>query len=602
MSTRRRPARPVRPRPVRRKRRGLPKPVGIAIVSMVGLLVLAALALVGFRATRSGSLPNVIVAHEDLGAMDEAELRAALRDIEAARRDDRITFHRTATGAAAPASTEATGEELGYEIDVDATVEEIMARGRQGNPVAALRDQLRATFGTIKVDPVDYASERARLGDIAAALSAEPFYGGVKFLSGKVTPRYPEPGVLVYVSELEEPILRAIRVPDEDVISVRGSSVEPATGESDVDALVETAELAVDGPVELTLGPRALTFTPAEIGRAIRTVPTGTGDDVELELEIPAKAMRDRLADLDSFETPPVDASFETSGDSVSIVPARVGFTFVPKVTARQLLKEALKGGPAEARLKGKKKPADFTTAEARELDIKEQVSTFTTYHSCCEPRVENIHRIADIVDGAIVKPGEDFSLNDYVGPRTTDNGFVGAPAIRDGEFVEEVGGGISQFATTMFNAIFFGGYDFLVYQPHSYYISRYPPGREATISSPAPDLAFLNDTDAGVLVETSYTEESITVSFYGNTDFDVDSVTGPMRNVKEPTETCRENASLDRGEEIVLQEGITGFDIVVTRTFSDGRPDETFTTHYDMLPTLVEKRRCPNRKRNGNG
>ena len=111
-----------------------------------------------------------------------------------------------------------------------------------------------------------------------------------------------------------------------------------------------------------------------------------------------------------------------------------------------------------------------------------------------------NIHKIADTVDGAIVKPGATFSLNGYVGPRTVEKGYVLAPMIFDGEFRDDVGGGVSQFATTMYNAIFFGGYRFGTHKAHSYYISRYPAGREATVSWQHPDLSFTNNSSAGIL------------------------------------------------------------------------------------------------------
>jgi vancomycin resistance protein YoaR len=99
----------------------------------------------------------------------------------------------------------------------------------------------------------------------------------------------------------------------------------------------------------------------------------------------------------------------------------------------------------------------------------------------------DNIHRIADIVDGHVVLPGEQFDLNELTGPRDRARGFVDAPQILDGEFVDRIGGGISQFVTTMFNAVFFSGLKDVEHSPHSYYISRYPPGREATISYPSP-------------------------------------------------------------------------------------------------------------------
>ncbi|HWL49793.1 MAG TPA: VanW family protein, partial [Acidimicrobiia bacterium] len=153
---------------------------------------------------------------------------------------------------------------------------------------------------------------------------------------------------------------------------------------------------------------------------------------------------------------------------------------------------------------------------------IVEKVSEFTTPHNCCETRVRNIQRIADIVRGVYLVPGETISLNEYVGPRTVENGFFAAGAIRQGHLVDEVGGGVSQFATTIFNAAYFAGMDFVEYRSHSLYFSRYPYGREATISSPAPDLAMTNTTNHPILIWTSYTDESITVSMYSTKHIEI--------------------------------------------------------------------------------
>jgi vancomycin resistance protein YoaR len=143
------------------------------------------------------------------------------------------------------------------------------------------------------------------------------------------------------------------------------------------------------------------------------------------------------------------------------------------------------------------------------------QVKSFTTYHDCCAPRVTNIHKMADAVRGTLVKPGEQFSINEVAGQRTAEKGYVEAGAIANGELVEEIGGGVSQFATTMFNAAFFAGLPIPTYQMHSQYFDRYPFGREATMGYPNPDLVWTNDTPYGILVWTSYTDTSITIAFF---------------------------------------------------------------------------------------
>ena len=149
---------------------------------------------------------------------------------------------------------------------------------------------------------------------------------------------------------------------------------------------------------------------------------------------------------------------------------------------------------------------------------VLERVSRFTTYRNCCEPRVRNIQLMADAVDGYVVLPGEIFSINEVVGPRTRAKGYVEAPYLKDGKLACcAVGGGTSQFGTTIYNAIFWGGFEDIAHQPHSRYINRYPLGIEATLGYPNLDVKFRNDTDGIVVIRTSYTATSITVSLWGD-------------------------------------------------------------------------------------
>ncbi len=91
------------------------------------------------------------------------------------------------------------------------------------------------------------------------------------------------------------------------------------------------------------------------------------------------------------------------------------------------------------------------------------------------------------------------------------------------------MGGGVSQFATTTFNAAFFAGMDFIDYQSHSIYISRYPYGREATVNWPNVDLVFENNTPYAVMIWTSYTGSSITVQLWSTKYYEVQQ-TGQTR------------------------------------------------------------------------
>jgi vancomycin resistance protein YoaR len=238
--------------------------------------------------------------------------------------------------------------------------------------------------------------------------------------------------------------------------------------------------------------------------------------------------------------------------------------------------------------------PPELTTTAAKGLGIRELVSEFTTYHPCCAPRVSNIHRAADIMDGTIVPPGRRFSLNEVLGRRTVERGFVTAPQIFNGRLEDAVGGGVSQIATTTYNAAFFAGVQILTHQPHQFYISRYPMGREATVSWGGPELIWRNDWPAAILVDTSYTDTSITVRFYSSKlGRRVETETGEPCCYVQPRSIVVRNPSLPPGATSVIQTaGPAGFTISYTRkVFRHGklRRNERYTWRYDAEDAVTE-------------
>jgi hypothetical protein len=121
----------------------------------------------------------------------------------------------------------------------------------------------------------------------------------------------------------------------------------------------------------------------------------------------------------------------------------------------------------------------------------------------------------AELLQGTVVYPGETFSVNDFLGERTEEKGFVSAGVIYAGVYDKDVGGGISQFITTLFTATFNAGMEFPEYQAHSIDIQRYREGVDATISWPKPDFKFRNPNPYAVLLWPTVTDNSVTVSVY---------------------------------------------------------------------------------------
>ncbi|MEO7556479.1 MAG: VanW family protein, partial [Acidimicrobiales bacterium] len=193
-----------------------------------------------------------------------------------------------------------------------------------------------------------------------------------------------------------------------------------------------------------------------------------------------------------------------------------------------------------------------------------------------------------------LLKPGETFSLNGTVGERTKANGFTEGYVINDGILTQDLGGGVSQMATTTFNAMFFAGFEDVEHKPHSFYIDRYPIGREATVAWGAIDLRFTNDTPYGVLIQSVVTPSTpttsgvATVSMYSTKWWDITTSAGKQRNITEP-KTRRINDLVCHPNE-----GYGGFDINVFRYFTpvgentESRGTEKFSTTYTPSDTVI--------------
>jgi vancomycin resistance protein YoaR len=215
-----------------------------------------------------------------------------------------------------------------------------------------------------------------------------------------------------------------------------------------------------------------------------------------------------------------------------------------------------------------------------------ELVSRFTTHYPAGQPRVINIRRAAQLLDRTWLQAGTRFSLNQSLGKRTRARGFVPAPMISGGIHINSVGGGVSQVATTIYNAAFFAGLRLIAHTPHSFYISRYPIGREATISWGGPELVFQNDWDAPLLMRLRTTSTSITASFYSyKLGRRVRTVTRAPHSYVQPRTVYLKDPTLPPGTRRLLQSaGGPGFTVSYTRhVYRDDsiRRNERFTWTY---------------------
>jgi hypothetical protein len=485
-------------------------------------------------------------------------------------------------------------EQDGLAVDYAASVEQA-GGGRSWNP-GRMWDYFT---GGDDLDAVA-ATDGARLGEaverFAADVDAKPVEGRVVFARGEARPRYPQPGQQIDREEalaaIRAAYVRHLETPLDQAVPLEVDEVEPEVSEEAVRAAMdEFANPAMSAPVVLAIGKEDVRVRPGALARALSMEPE---DGALVPVVRPKKLMRVIRPAMDTVALAPVSATVRLVDGEPQVVPGMNGVTFDPEAVAEALPDVLVKTrGERRLEVEARVDRPDFTTKDARALNIEEAVSSFSTYYPHSDYRNTNIGRAAELVNGTVLKPGETFSLNDTVGERTRENGFTEGFIISDGVFKEDLGGGVSQVATTLYNGAFFAGLEDVEHKAHSFYIDRYPVGREATVAWGAVDLKFRNDTPHGVLIQAWITPSSpsvrgsMNVRFWSTQHWEIGTGQSERYNITE------EETRYIEGEDCVPNNGYGGFDIDVYRIFREPGSDEvvrreTITTRYTPSDTVV--------------
>lgn len=438
---------------------------------------------------------------------------------------------------------------------------------------------------------------------------APPFEGDIDVEGDTAAPIPPEVGEAVDCPALALRIERSLAAGEEASIEVPVIAREPRTSAEALEELAREVDALLEGPVTLAVVFEGRTggevvLEPDDVRAALRV--GVRGDPARPFAELRPSALGDDLAPiLGALGQPARDADFviepgrgEAGGDGggVRVVPGRRGLR-LDGAALFAAAEEAAKKGDKKGTVAATKGEPDLTSKQAESLQIKGLVASFTTKYSKGQPRVTNIHRITTLLDGAVVEPGERFSLNQRGGKRTAKRGFVLAPSIGEGEIVETVGGGVSQVATTLYNAVFDAGYAVVSRKPHTRYFDRYPLGVEATLSWPRPDFVFRNDSKAGVLIKASFTDDSVTVKLYGdNGGRKVTRVVSKTFDPTDPRVDYEPDDTLAVDKTKVKDAGTKGFSVKVGRdiVFPDGtKKHEERKVIYHGRPRVVVSHPC---------
>jgi len=476
-----------------------------AIFPFIVLAATYAVATIDIRNHDGRVLRGVMLGDIDVGGMTAEELDAEFDRINVAVETANVYIE---TPSAAY-QIDAGG--LGMKLDRNATRAAVLAAGRGGTSAVRPFGWVKSLFSQREVDPIvvlDPLAAEAGLRATSIEISVPP--GEPTLLLDTTGRLVLEPGTagsILDVQQLRADLGRSIPSEPGQDIFVDGVTTTESSIDVDIQALVDKVNVFTVGGVEFIVNGASITAQAAEFRSWVRLDLTGAQPQAEIDTEIMYRwinaAAGISQGDIDT-------RALLVDGADIRLPASNAIRCCLPTVGDEVMAQVLADVSTIELDL------IEDDFAPLQELGVGDLLGEFTTEHPAGEDRVINIQRMADIVRGAVIEPGDTFSLNGYVGERTEGRGFVPAGVIYNGVFAEDVGGGVSQFATTLFNASFFAGLDFVQYQPHSIYIDRYPFGREATVSWPNVDLQIRNPNDAPVLIWTEFTGDSITVKLFG--------------------------------------------------------------------------------------
>ncbi|MFN2495505.1 MAG: VanW family protein [Pseudonocardiaceae bacterium] len=560
---------PPAPTPARLVRRG-----GIVAVAVFGLLAL----VYGIDVAASrGEVPRgVTVAGVDVGGLDRTAAEQRLREQLEPR------LNRPVALRAGDVDLALDPGPAGLTLDWPATLDQ--AGTQPLNPWT----RLVSLFTTREVGVVtsgDRAVLAAALEGLRPRIDRAPAEGTIRFEGSRPIPVDPVTGQNVDLPAATDVVLAdwarggTVQIP----VTTQPVSTTP---EGIRAALRDFVEPAVSAPVTVPGEGAEAVLEPEAIAAALRFAPDGQGGlTTTIDHPVVIDALGPRLA---KTERQSKDAQIVLEGGRPVVRPSVEGRGIDWEKSLLPLF-DVLRGPPGAQRTL----PAVYviaapklTTEQAGALSITTEISTFTT-GGFAPDSGHNIRRVAEQVNGAIVRPGETFSLNRHTGPRNAASGYQDAGIIDHGRPGRGIGGGVSQFATTLYNASYFAGMVDVEHKEHSYYISRYPAGREATVYEGAIDVRFRNNSPTGILIQTAWTPSSVTVTFWGTKHVNVESITGPKTDFTEPdTQVISEQPCTSTN-------GSKGFTVTDTRVIRDAGTGaeisrQTRTVVYKPQPRVI--------------
>jgi vancomycin resistance protein YoaR len=498
------PARPNNDKRFGRRRGGFAGPVLIACA------VIAVLVAADYLMNAGKIYRGVEVGTVALGGQTPAEARERVQE--------RSTGALREFELAGPERFTRTADEMGVEFNVDETVEEAYAVGREGNMLERLGQRGRALVLGVTIAPdVDYRAQsaRAEIEEVASRLDKEPREAVVNIYGAEAEVIGSQEGYKLDKAAT----MRNVNAAVEDMsgeVKIAGEVLKPEITTQEAAAAEERVRSATAEQLVFVHEGERWTLSPADVGSSLDV----TRNNGELEVSMNRDRLDERLANVYADLTAkPVEAGYEFRGDSIAVTPSKEG-----RSVEKETLLDAVEGGLFEGKREYEvatvvDKP-QFTTSQAESMKPTELLGSYRTNYSIVEDldgkRAENLEIASGAVNGTFLAPGEVFSMNETV----QDEKYHKTHVIIEGREETEEGGGLCQVTSTLYNAVNYAGLDVVERHPHATQLPYIRPGLDATVWFGALDMKFENTTDGYILLQEYVSDDGyIYANVYGVPD-----------------------------------------------------------------------------------
>ena len=385
------------------------------------------------------------------------------------------------------------------------------------------------------------------------------------------------------------------------LIDIPLMETQPQILDSEAQELADKCNLVIAEPVMLTTdNGQSWEINAFYLGSWLTSSIVDEGGQARLVVRVSSDYLKRSLSEVLGGYDPgvdPVNAQFSVSSDGVTIIPSEDGLGIdYPQLAID--LERILFGTEAEARqmqLSVATLTPSMSTADAEAMRITTKISTYSTDYGFSTPaRAHNVEVASSYVTHSLIPPRTVWSFNETSGDATLERGYQVSKVISGNVYQDAVGGGVCQVATTVFNAVFEAGYPIVNRANHGLYQWQYAAGRDAAVFYDWLDFKWENDTDNWILLTVTCYQGWVTASLWGTPPgYRVETEVGAwipgesFRTEKTP------NDSMYIGEENIIQAGVSGRSINVTRRVFDANGnllrETTFKSTYSPVTEEIE-------------